>query len=88
MNTKPRELARLFAAGLKERRLALGLRQGDLAGLARISVHSLSNIESGRANPSLEVLESLLDCLGLAVRLVPRESEVPGSGPDSKKQPL
>jgi transcriptional regulator with XRE-family HTH domain len=88
MNAKPRELARLLAAGLKQRRLALGLRQGDLAGLAGISVHSLSNIESGRANPSLEVLESLLDCLGLAVRLVPREGELPGSGPDSEELPL
>ena len=47
--------------------------QGDLAGLAGISVHTLSNIESGKTNPSLDVLEPLLDCLGLEMNLMPRD---------------
>lgn len=47
--------------------------QAELATLAGISVHTLSNIESGKANPSLDVLEPLLDSLGLEVNLVPSD---------------
>ena len=73
MKIEKRNLASQLGRRLKERRLALGLLQGDLAALAGISVHTLSNIESGKANPSLDVLEPLLDCLGLEMNLVPRD---------------
>jgi len=72
MKISSRNLACQLGTRLKERRRVLGMLQGDLAALAGISVHTLSNIESGKANPSLEVLEPLLDCLGLELTLVPR----------------
>jgi hypothetical protein len=43
--------------------------------LAEIAVHTLSNIESGKGNPSLEVLGRLFDCLGLKLTIEPN---VPG----------
>jgi transcriptional regulator with XRE-family HTH domain len=86
MKTKPRLLARDLGSRLKERRLGLGLVQAELAALTGISVHSLSNIESGRANPSLEVLEPLLDCLGLELSLMPRvEPKAPATIPPSQR---
>ncbi len=56
---------------LRKRRRSLGIRQKDLADLAEIAVHTLSNIESGKGNPSLEVLGRLLDCLGLKLTIEP-----------------
>lgn len=50
----------------------LGVLQGDLADLSGIAVHTLSNIESGKGNPSLLVLEKLMDCLGLELTIGPR----------------
>jgi len=73
MKMEKRNLAYRLGRRLKERRRGLGMLQGDLAGLAGVSVHTLSNIESGKANPSLDVLEPLLDCLGLEMNLVPRD---------------
>ena len=73
MKVSKRNLAAQLASRLQERRRMLGILQGDLASLAGISVHTLSNIESGKANPSLDVLEPLLDCLGLELTLAPRD---------------
>jgi transcriptional regulator with XRE-family HTH domain len=75
MKTGPQNLACAVGARLRERRRSLGILQEDLAGLAGISVHTLSNLESGKGNPSLDVLERLLDCLGLQLTIVPRALE-------------
>ena len=71
MNIKSRDLAAAVADRLRKRRQSLGIRQKDLADLAEIAVHTLSNIESGKGNPSLEVLGRLLDCLGLKLTIEP-----------------
>jgi len=71
MNMKSLGLAADVSAKLRKRRQTLGIRQKDLADLAEIAVHTLSNIESGRGNPSLDVLERLMDCLGLKMTIEP-----------------
>ena len=85
MKTASQDLAVTVGIRLRERRRSLAILQEDLAGLAGISVHTLSNIESGKGNPSLDVLERLLDCLGLQLTIAPR---VPESGaPAAPSQP-
>jgi len=50
----------------------LYISQRHLAELAEVAVHTLSNLESGKGNPSLDVLERLLNCLGLQMSVGPR----------------
>ena len=71
MNMESLSLAADVSAKLRKRRQSLGIRQKDLADLAEIAVHTLSNIESGKGNPSLEVLGRLMDCLGLKMTIEP-----------------
>lgn len=54
---------------VRSRRRALGISQADAAELAGVSVHTLSNIESGKGNPTVEVLEKVLSVLGLELRV-------------------
>lgn len=54
---------------IRSRRLTLGLTQQSLAEIAGLSVHGLSNLESGKGNPTLAVLTHLADALGLDLRL-------------------
>jgi transcriptional regulator with XRE-family HTH domain len=75
MKMASQNLALVLGTLLRERRRSLGTLQEDLAGLAGISVHTLSNLESGKGNPSLDVLERLLDCLGLQLTIAPRAPE-------------
>lgn len=60
---------------LKARRKELGLDQKSLAELARVSVHTLSDIESGKANPTLESLTKILEVLGLEIQIRARTIE-------------
>ena len=50
---------------IQRRRKTLDINQKHAAELAEISVHTLSDIESGKGNPTLEILERVLDVLGL-----------------------
>ena len=59
---------------LRQRRKTLGIPQEQLAALAGVAVHTLSNLESGKGNPSLRVLGKLFDCLGLELFVRPRRT--------------
>jgi len=61
LNTK--EIGKL----VRERRRVLGIDQKTAAELSGVSVHTLSDIESGKGNPSVNVLNNVLDALGLAL---------------------
>jgi transcriptional regulator with XRE-family HTH domain len=50
---------------IKERRDYLNLTQKDVAEMAGITFKSISEIELGIRNPSLNTLKSILDVLGL-----------------------
>jgi transcriptional regulator with XRE-family HTH domain len=57
---------------LKQRREVARISQKNLSELTALSVHTISDIESGRGNPTLEVLHRLCTCLGLEIALRPR----------------
>ena len=50
-----------------ERRDALRISQGRLAELSGVSVHTLSNLETGHGNVTLETLLKVTKILGLKV---------------------
>ena len=62
---------------IRQRRKELGFDQASTAELAEISVHSLSDIESGKANPTLRVLTRVLDVLGLELAVQTRRLGAP-----------
>ena len=64
---------------LRQRRLLLGVSQKDCAELTGLSVHTISDIESGKGNPTLDVLEKLFNCLGLEITVQPRKIEPPAN---------
>ncbi len=63
MNTQ--EIGKL----VRERRRILDIDQKTAAELSGVSVHTISDIESGRGNPSVKVLAAILDALGLELRI-------------------
>lgn len=50
---------------IKERRKALSITQRELAALSEVGINTLTKIERGEANPSLKVVTSILNTLGL-----------------------
>ena len=52
---------------IKERRKALSITQRELAALAGVGINTLTKIERGEANPSLKVVLSILNTLGLEI---------------------
>jgi len=63
-----------FGNLLKDRRKSLGINQSDLAEIAGISINTLYKIERGQTNATLEVLEKILDVLGLELKLEIRKA--------------
>ena len=54
---------------IRLRRKKLHLRQRDLAELATITLRSLTDLENGKANPTLNQLSKIAEVLGLEFRL-------------------
>ena len=62
-----------IASYLVARRKTLGVSQRELAELSGISLHALSNLESGKGNPTFDVLEKVATTLGVSISVgVPR----------------
>jgi transcriptional regulator with XRE-family HTH domain len=55
---------------IKERRTILRLTQQDLAEMSGVGLRTLKEIESGKGNPSLAILNKIADILGMEVKLV------------------
>lgn len=55
------------------RRQSLGIDQRTLSQLSRVAVHTLSNIESGKGNPTVTTLRRLLDVLGMELHVRVRQ---------------
>lgn len=54
---------------VRKRRKELSITQPHLAELAKISTNTLYKLERGYGNPSLDVLNKLVDVLGLKLTL-------------------
>ena len=52
---------------IKERRKSLRVTQRQLADLSGVGINTLTKIERNEANPSLSVLNKILDTLGLVL---------------------
>jgi len=50
---------------IKERRKVLKITQNHLAELVGVHVNTVMRIENGKINPSIEVVNSILDVLGM-----------------------
>ncbi len=58
-----------ISEAIKQRRGNLNITQRELADIAGVSINTLTKIERGEANPSLRVLERILDALGLEITI-------------------
>jgi transcriptional regulator with XRE-family HTH domain len=56
-----------FAEIIKQRREELGITQKDLAEMSGMHLRSISTLESGVANPTLEAMTKVGDVLGLEI---------------------
>ncbi len=54
---------------IKRRRAQLDVDQKSLSEICGISVHALSNIESGKGNPTINTLNLVLEALGLELQI-------------------
>ena len=62
-----------------DRRKSLGVSQKELAEISGVGLHTLSNLESGKCNSTLEVVMKITDVLGLEMRLAPKVMELTSS---------
>jgi len=60
---------------LKEKRRSLGLTQTQLAARAGVSLPTIQNLESGRGNPTLNLLEKVSSVLGYDLEIVSKEPD-------------
>jgi y4mF family transcriptional regulator len=58
-----------IGAKLRERREMLKLRQRDLAEMAGVTLRGLTDLENGKANPTLNQLSKIMVVLGLELEL-------------------
>jgi transcriptional regulator with XRE-family HTH domain len=58
---------------IKNRREELGISQKDLAEMSAIHLRSISNLESGKSNPTLDVLNQITKILGLKIHIKVKE---------------
>lgn len=63
-----KDIARLIL----ERRKKLGLSQQDLSEISGVSIRTIISVESGKSNPSVNVLSKMIKPLGLIVSLSER----------------
>jgi y4mF family transcriptional regulator len=60
---------------LKNRRNELSINQIDLSEISGVALHTISDIESGKGNPTLQVINKICDILGmeLMIRVIGQE---------------
>ena len=61
-----------ISEGYRHRRKELRITQPQLAELAQVSVNTITKLERGTGNPTLDVLIKIGDILGLELTLKPK----------------
>lgn len=56
-----------IGAAIAERRKTLGISQRRLAELSEVSVHTISDLETGKGNITLETLLKIADTIGYRI---------------------
>jgi transcriptional regulator with XRE-family HTH domain len=54
---------------IRQRRVSLGIDQRTLGEISKTAVHTLSNIEAGKGNPTMATLDRVLNALGMELRI-------------------
>lgn len=54
---------------IRDRRNALGITQPHLAELAGVSINTLYKLERGQSNPTVDVLNKILEVLGMELKI-------------------
>lgn len=72
-----------LAESVRQRRVALGLRQTDLADLAGCSTRFVHTVEQGKETVRLDKLLDVLEVLGLGLTVVPGHGEIDGPAADN-----
>jgi transcriptional regulator with XRE-family HTH domain len=62
-------LVNTIAETIKKRRKELEITQSHLSELSGISVNTIYKLERGQGNPSLEIIQKLMDVLGLEISI-------------------
>ena len=60
---------------LKNRRNELSIYQIDLSEISGVALHTISDIESGKGNPTFTILSQILDVLGLDIKIKVKDNE-------------
>jgi transcriptional regulator with XRE-family HTH domain len=58
-----------FGKIIKKRRKTLNINQADLSEISEIALHTISDVESGKGNPTFIVLNKLCETLGLDLKI-------------------
>ncbi len=66
-------MANSIGQQIRERRKDLKINQAKLAQLSGIGLNSLSRLESGKGNPTLESLQKIAEVLGFELKFVVKE---------------
>ena len=76
-----------LADAVRQRRVALSLRQTDLGELAGCSARFIHTVEQGKATVRLDKLLDVLEVLGLGLKVVPGHGELRPANDDRSTTP-
>ena len=54
---------------IRQRWVSLGIDQRTLGEISKTAVHTVSNIEAGKGNPTMATLDRVLNALGMELRI-------------------
>lgn len=61
---------------LREARRRVGVTQEELADVAGVSINSVKLIEQGKMNPTMQMFDLLMDCLGMEISVAIKQPKL------------